>query len=103
MAWCTNDFSYHFFDSCGGSSCNRGVSRCWYVSVSCNGSSPELNLQCFGLFFFFKLNRTAQKSSLHLLTIFYHINCGVIQGFPAKRKAVTTHVKKYRIFLRVLI
>ena len=28
----------------------------------------------------------------------YHINCGVIQGFPALRKAVTTHVKKYRIF-----
>ena len=29
---------------------------------------------------------------------FYHINCGVIQGFPALRKAVTTHVKKFRIF-----
>ena len=27
--------------------------------------------------------------------LFYHINCGVIQGFPALRKAVTTHVKKY--------
>ena len=26
------------------------------------------------------------------------MNCGVIQGFPALRKAVTTHVKKYRIF-----
>ena len=25
----------------------------------------------------------------------YHINCDVIQGFPALRKAVTTHVKKY--------
>ena len=35
--------------------------------------------------------------------IFHHINCGVIQGFPALRKAVTTHVKKYRIFSRVLI
>ena len=29
---------------------------------------------------------------------FYHINYGVIQGFPVLRKAVTTHVKKYRIF-----
>ena len=29
----------------------------------------------------------------------YHINCGVIQGFPAPRKAVTTHVKKCRTFL----
>ena len=28
----------------------------------------------------------------------YHINCGVIQGFPALKKAVTTHVKNYDIF-----
>ena len=33
---------------------------------------------------------------------YYHINCGVIQGIPALRKAVTTHVKKYCIFSRVL-
>ena len=33
--------------------------------------------------------------------MFYHINCGVIQGFPALRIAVTTHVKRYRIFSRV--
>ena len=33
--------------------------------------------------------------------MFYHINCCVIQGFPALRKAVTTHVKRYRIFSRV--
>ena len=33
----------------------------------------------------------------------YHINCGVIQGFLALRKALTTHVKKYRIFSRVLV
>ena len=26
------------------------------------------------------------------------MNCGIIQGFSALRKAVTTHVKKYRIF-----
>ena len=30
--------------------------------------------------------------------IFYHINYGVVQAFPAPRKAVTTHVKKYDIF-----
>ena len=30
-----------------------------------------------------------------------HINYGVIQGFPALRRAVTTDVKKYRIFSRV--
>ena len=28
----------------------------------------------------------------------YHVNYGVTQGFPALRKAVTTHVKKYGIF-----
>ena len=33
----------------------------------------------------------------------YHINCGFIQGFLALGKAVTTHVKKYRIFSRVLV
>ena len=30
--------------------------------------------------------------------IFHHINCGVIQGFPTLRKAVTTHVKKISYF-----
>ena len=46
------------------------------------------------------------RVSLGLLTtdiILYHINCGVIQGFSALRKAVTTHTKKHRIFSRVLI
>ena len=32
---------------------------------------------------------------------FHHINYGVIQGFPALGKAVTTHVKKYNTFSRV--
>ena len=35
--------------------------------------------------------------------LIYHINCGVILGFPAQRKTETTPVKKYRIFSRVLI
>ena len=30
----------------------------------------------------------------------YHIKCGVIQGFSALRKAVTTHVKKISYFFR---
>ena len=38
---------------------------------------------------------------LILDNMFYHINCGAIQEFPALRKAFTTHVKKYRIFSRV--
>ena len=48
--------------------------------------------------------RTIQLAAIKRRYIYiYHINCGVIQGFPALRKAVTTHVKKYRIFSRVLI
>ena len=40
-----------------------------------------------------------KSASTNLLyMILYHINCGVIQGFLALRKAATTHVKKYRIF-----
>ena len=34
----------------------------------------------------------------HLLFSIYHINCGIIQGFPALRKAVTAHVKNIVIF-----
>ena len=37
-----------------------------------------------------------KKNSLFNI-IFYHINYGVIQGFPALRKAVTAQVKKYDI------
>ena len=33
--------------------------------------------------------------SMFRVKYIYHINCDVIQGFPALRKAVTTHVKKY--------
>ena len=35
------------------------------------------------------------------LKSFYNINYGIIQGFPALRKSVTTHVKKCDIFPRV--
>ena len=35
--------------------------------------------------------------------IFYHINYSVIQGFPALRKAVTTHLKNYDIFFHVCL
>ena len=30
--------------------------------------------------------------------VFYHINCGIIQVFPALKKAVTTHVIKISYF-----
>ena len=38
-----------------------------------------------------------------IIISFYHINCGVQQGFPALKKAATTYVKKKRLFFRVLI
>ena len=37
-------------------------------------------------------------STAHVLFSIYYINRGVIQGFPALRKAATTHVEKYRFF-----
>ena len=45
---------------------------------------------------------TSYVMSIQIKT-FHHINCGVLKGFPAPRKAVTIHVKKYRIFSRLLI
>ena len=44
------------------------------------------------------LKRNFISARAHILFSIYHINCGVLQGFPALRKAVITHVKKYRIF-----
>ena len=38
---------------------------------------------------------------MKLRNTLYHINYGVLQGFPALRKTVTAHVKKYDIFSRV--
>ena len=38
------------------------------------------------------------NNSFYFIKGYYQIKCGVIQGFLALRKAVTTHVKKYRIF-----
>ena len=48
-----------------------------------------------GLSFF---NRYADEK---LINFIYYTNYCVIRGFPALRKAVTTQVKKSRIFLRV--
>ena len=46
---------------------------------------------------------TDEESAIKLIKLFYHINCGIIQGFLALRKAITTHVKKNSIFSRMLI
>ena len=44
----------------------------------------------------------AYVCSYHAINGFYHTNYGVIQGFPALRKVVTTHSReKYDIFSRV--
>ena len=36
----------------------------------------------------------------HRIDLFYHINYGAIQGFPALRKAITTHMKKISYFFK---
>ena len=83
---------------------------------------PIINFshQLFFLYFFFFIGDGLRwKERLELLVVYncqkdckrikslhiviYHINCGVMQGFPALRKAVTTQVKRYRICSRVLI
>ena len=91
-------------------------SRCWAKFSTVDGScipqtevalwtvdgslaDPVQNADC----------RPGTKCRLRISTVFrlildnmfYHINCGAIQEFPALRKAFTTHVKKYRIFSRV--
>ena len=38
-----------------------------------------------------------------VMNFIYHINCGVIQGFLALRKAITTYEKMWYFFSRVLI
>ena len=47
------------------------------------------------------INQNINETSYY--NTFYHINRGVIQEFPALRKAITTHVKKNRIFSCMLI
>ena len=42
--------------------------------------------------------RNSVSTRAHVLFSIYHINCGVIQGFPALRKAVTTYVKNIVFF-----
>ena len=42
-------------------------------------------------------NRSCPSRGLRKIT-YYHINYGVIQGFPALRKTITTYVKKKRNF-----
>ena len=71
-----------------------------FLSLSLPSALREANARNVGL-----RNIYGGQSTLstQLIKSNYHINCGVIQGFPALRKAVTTHVKKYRIFSRVLI
>ena len=42
------------------------------------------------------INQNINETSYY--NTFYHINRGVIQEFPALRKAITTHVKKKSYF-----
>ena len=65
----------------------------------------------FFFFFCFSFNNYSQAADaffnilllleMKCLRIIYVINCCVLQGFLAKRKALMTHVKTTTIFLRV--
>ena len=44
------------------------------------------------------LNLTRIQTWLVIYNVFYQINYDAIQGFPALRKAVTTHMKKKKYF-----
>ena len=47
---------------------------------------------------FIFITSSPSSSKFSCINKVYHTNHGVIQGFPALRKAVTTYVKKFRIF-----
>ena len=47
------------------------------------------------------VNMHSKKLPIIYSIYIYHINCGVIQGFPALRKVITTLVGKYLIFFYV--
>ena len=65
---------------------------------------PSLVTQILENKFLVKWNkkRTCPGRGLRKIT-YYHINYGVIQGFPALRKNITTYVKKKRNFFVCLI
>ena len=70
----------------------KSIRRCWYREAIKDVHSVLQTLLLLLLPDFKSLYQGWIKN-------FYHRNCGVIQGFPALRKAVTTYVKKYRMSL----
>ena len=74
----------------------KSICRCWYREAITVVHSLLQTLLLLLLLPDFK--SLYQGCHQGWIKNFYHGNCGVIQGFPALRKAVTTYVKKYRIF-----
>ena len=71
--------------------------------LSCSIRHLTRSLCSFVSYRFEHSKRNCISTRAHVLFSIYHINCGVLQGFLALKKAVATHVKKHRIFSRVLI
>ena len=80
----------------------------WYVEVECtiywgrkktkrlyfHPYKPEKYIHLLYIYFMyiFKLQRFWKRVCVYIYIYIYHINCGVIQRFPALRKVVMTHV-----------
>ena len=71
--------------------------------LSCSIRHLTRSLCSFVSYRFEHSKRNCISSRAHVLFSIYHINFGVLQGFLALKKAVATHVKKHRIFSRVLM
>ena len=71
--------------------------------LSCSIRHLTRSLCSFVSYRFEHSKRNCISTRAHVLFSIYHINCGVLQGFLALKKAVATHVIKHRIFSRVLI
>ena len=77
--------------------CKYDKIMCLLIKVLASLTS-ESRIFFFFLVFYFskKMGRSVDGKRSIKLGWPYHINCGVMS--PALRKAVTTHMKKYRIF-----
>ena len=71
--------------------------------LSCSIRHLTRSLCSFLSYRFEHSKRNCISTRAHVLFSIYHIDCGVLQGFLALKKAVAAHVKKHRIFSRVLI
>ena len=75
----------------------------WWLRVVTSNGNKTLNSSDICIHRHSNVHMLLNRKPHWVYTERCYINSGVIQGFPALRKAVTTHVKKYRTFWRMLI